>query len=321
MKQLVYNSSFFVLLFIALASVTLIFSDWMKRTPNETFIKIDGDGKDYYSYLTSAFITKDLAHLNPDNNFVVETPTGNINMHPVGVAVLQIPFFGLGYLSALLSHQSLDGYSLPFQLAISFAALFYAIIGLFFICKTLANMAFSKGIIALSIVCLFFGTTLLNYTITEPSMSHIYSFALISAFIYYNQKLARQFSVRSVYTLALLFGFIILVRPVNAMVLLLVPVFYNSFNDLKAHFGRLTSSKKVLPLALLIVMAVFSIQCIVWFIQTGSFFQSGYKGNGFYFLHPQLIPMLFSFNSGIFTYTPLFFVVVISLFILYKVNK
>lgn len=321
MKQLVYNSSFFTLLFIALTSVTLIFCDWMKRAPNQAFIKIDGDGKDYYSYLTSAFITKDLAHLKPDNNFVVETPTGNINMHPVGVAVLQLPFFGLGYLIASISHQPLNGYSLPFQLAISLAALFYALTGFFFIYKTLTHMTFGKGVIMLSILCLFFGTTLLNYTVTEPSMSHIYSFALISAFMYYNHKLAHQFSVRSVYILALVFGLIILVRPVNALVLLLVPVFYNSFGDLKSHFRRLISSKKVLLLALLILMLVFSIQCLIWFIQTGHIFQSGYKGNGFYFLHPQLIPMLFGFNSGIFIYTPLFFIVSVSFFLLYTLNK
>ncbi len=321
MKQLFYNSSFFVLLFIAVASVALILSDWVKRTSTQTYIKIDGDGKDYYSYLTSAFITKDLAQLKPNNDFVVETPTGNINMHPVGVAVLQLPFFSLGYFAAYLTQQKLDGFSTPFQLAISFAALFYALLGMFFIHKTLVNKGFDKKIIFASLTCLFFGTTLLTYTLTEPSMSHVYSFSLISAFIYYNQKFSGQFSKRVIFTLAFIFGLIILVRPVNALILLLLPSFYNSFGEFKDRVKQFINNKKIAFVAILIVTAVFSIQTIVWFIQTGKFFQLSYKGNGFYFLHPQLIPMLFGFKSGIFIYTPLFFIVAAGAYFMYQNNR
>jgi len=321
LKQLFYNSSFFVLLFIAVSSVTLIVYDWMARASTQNYIKIDGDGKDYYSYLTSAFITKDLAHLNPNTNFVVETPTGNINMHPVGVAVLQVPFFGLGYFAAYLTQQKLDGYSTPFQLAISFAALFYVLLGIFFIHKTLVNTGFDKKIIFTSLICLFFGTTLLNYTITEPSMSHVYSFSLISAFIYYNQKLSKQFSTRKVYALAFIFGLILLVRPVNVLTILLLPFFYNSFSEFKDQVKRFVNNKKAFFASTLIVAAIFSIQSIVWFIQTGQLFQSGYKGNGFYFLHPQIFSMLFGFKSGIFIYTPLFFLASAGIYFMYKNNR
>ncbi len=322
LKRLFYNSSFFVLLFIAVSGITLIFCDWSNRSSlQQNFTKIDGDGKDYYSYLTSAFITKDLSHLSPDNSFVVETPTGNINLHPVGVAVLQLPFFGLGYLSAGISDQKLDGFSLPFQLAISLAALFYLIVGLVFIHKTLVNSGFRTTIIFASIICLFFGTTLLNYVLTEPSMSHVYSFALISAFVYYGQKSATGFSARNTYILACIFGLIILVRPVNALVLFLIPFFYHSFSEWKSSISVYFHNRKTLIISIGIVAAVFSIQSVIWFMQTGQFFQSSYKGNGFYFLHPQVFPMLFGFNSGIFVYTPLFFVVLFGLYIIYKQNK
>lgn len=321
MKRLLYNSSFFVLLFIAVSGITLIFCDWLAHSSaQQPFTKIDGDGKDYYSYLTSAFISKDLAHLDPNTSFIVETPTGNINVHPVGVAVLQLPFFGLGYLVAMISGQNTDGFSLPFQLAICLAALCYLMLGLVFVHKTLVKAGFKTPVILASILCLFFGTTLLNYAVTEPSMSHVYSFALISAFVYYAQKLSSSFSVKGIYTLALIVGLIILVRPVNVLVVLVLPFFYNSWEAFKSMLKAYFKHTASVIISVLIVAAVFSIQSIIWYIQTGQFFQSSYKGNGFYFLHPQFFAMLFGFNSGILVYTPLFFIVAAGLMIMYRHN-
>lgn len=319
MKQLIYNSSFFVILFIALAGITYIACDWMKKSAaGQAFIKIDGDGKDYYSYLTSAFITYDLTGLKTEGDFVVETPTGTIKMHPAGVALMQLPFFGMGYLAAYLSGRELSGFSTPFQLAISLAALVYALIGLWFIYKLLGDLGFQKPHIFWSLLCVFFGTTLLNYTLTEPSMSHVYSFALVSGFLYHIRKLSGQFSSGRIYILALLLGLIILVRPVNVIVLFLVPFFYNSFGDFKQQLKNLFANKKLFAGAVLLTALVISVQCLIWFMQTGQFFQHGYKGNGFYFLHPQLLPMLFGFNSGILPYTPLFLLMFPALVLIYK---
>ena len=39
---------------------------------------IDGDGKDYYSYLVSVFITKDLGHQDTTQWYITQTPTGTM---------------------------------------------------------------------------------------------------------------------------------------------------------------------------------------------------------------------------------------------------
>lgn len=321
MKQLIYNSSFFAILFIALAAITFTVCDWAKKSANgQTFIKIDGDGRDYYSYLPSAFITQDLRNLSVNDPFTVETPTGNIKLHPVGIAVLELPFFGLGYLAAMLSAQPLDGYSMPFQLSICLAALCYLILGLLFSYKTLMALGFKKETAAWSLLLLFFGTTLLSFVVTEPSMSHIYSFALIAGFAYYTQKLSTQFSPRSVFRLAVLLGLIILVRPVNVIVLLAMPFFFQSFRAYADFLRKFFSNKKLALLSTLTVVGLYSIQLFVWFYQTGQFFQQSYSGQGFYFSDPKFFPMLFSFQSGIFVYTPLLLITIPALWFIYKEN-
>lgn len=309
------------MLFIAISSIVLLYCDWQRNKLEKEFVKIDGDGKDYYSYLTSAFITNDLAHLKSENNFVVETPTGNIKMHTVGVAIMQLPFFILGYIVAKVGNYSLDGFSAPFQLAISLAGLCYALIGLYFIMKTLYNLKYSKTVVLVSVLILFFGTSLLTYTITEPSMSHVYSFALISAFIYFNQKLADKYSAKTIYTIAVLLGLIILVRPVNLLVIFLIPYFYGSLKEIRNRMSDIFQNRKALIISIGLAISVCFIQSFIWFLQTGSFYQNSYVGNGFYFFKPHIFDMLFGFNSGIIVYSPMLLLVFVGLYLNFKSNK
>ena len=282
---------------------------------------INGDGKDYYSYLTSFFIQHDLHQLNSKNMFVVQTPTGNINMHPSGVAVMQLPFFGIGYLWAIIQKISLSGLSWPFQKAINFSGIFYLLVGLWFTYKTLLLQGFKKIVIYSSVFSLAFGTTLLNYSINEPSMSHVYSFALLSVFVFLNQKLAIIYSNKIMYLIGLVLGFIVLVRAIDAFVLLTIPFFYNSFFEFKNRMIEILKHFKTLTLSGILMLLVISIQLIIWHAQTGEWIKNSYSDNGFYFTKPHIIEMLFSFNSGIITYTPLLLGVHIGLFFLAKQNK
>ena len=58
-------------------------------------------------------------------------------------------------------------------------------------------------------------------------------------------------------------------------------------------------------------LAVFSvlvfIQLYLWYLQTGSFIVYSYQGEGFNFLDPQFINILFSYRKGLFIYTPVLF--------------
>src|SRR3954463_5724293 len=85
---------------------------------------IRGDGKGFYMYLPAIFITQDLGQQEPDNRFIFKTEGGSINKYFAGTAVCMAPFFAAGY-AADFSGDAPDGYSEPFQKALSIAALFY----------------------------------------------------------------------------------------------------------------------------------------------------------------------------------------------------
>ena len=82
-----------------------------------------GDAKDYYSGLVSLFITHDFTNQTGNDWFLLKTTGGTINVHPIGVSVLLLPFFAIGSLIAYLFHFQIDGFSFPFQLSVAIAAL------------------------------------------------------------------------------------------------------------------------------------------------------------------------------------------------------
>ena len=305
---------------IAIISLILIYLNACKFNSLENYSIIDGDGKDYYSYLPNSIIHHNLSQLNENESCVVKTETGNINTHWCGVALLQLPFFMVGYCLAQISNVAMDGYSWPFQFSVSIAALFYAIVGLWFIYKTLLLKHYSEKIISLVLLITFFGSTLLNYTIYEPSMSHVYSFALISIFMYYGFLIAQTYSTKNVYIFISTLACIVLTRQANILIMLMIPFFFNSFEKFKYFFREILSNKKTLFTSMLIFISICGIQSIIWFIQTGKFIQHSYAGNGFYFTNPQILKLLFGFNSGVFIYTPIYLFAVIAFIIGIKKN-
>jgi hypothetical protein len=139
---------------------------WVFKWQNDVPNLMDGDAKDYYSALVSLFIQHDLSHQNAQDWYLLHTSSGIINVHPVGVALLQLPFFLVALLIAPSTGFSADGYSLPFQIAVALAALFYAVVGLNFLRRLLVLQSFQDRIIAAVIVLVYFGTNLMHYTLS-----------------------------------------------------------------------------------------------------------------------------------------------------------
>lgn len=283
---------------------------------------INGDGHDYYSYLMSIFIDKNLGHQNPDPWYIIQTPTGTVNVHLVGVSLLMLPFFLVGYTWAEFGGFPMTGISEPFQKMISMSALFYALMGFYFLRKLLLKLDYSEKQIAITLLLVFFGTHLLNYTITEPSMSHVYSFGLISAFMYTSYRVFNTYKTKYFIASALLLGLIVLVRPINLIILLIVPLWSVNWDEFKFRFSDILWNNKLkLFFAGLIFKLTVSIQSLVWFFQNGKLMQWTYKDNGMYFLNPSPLKMLFGFNAGLFVYTPLCLLLLFGLAPLYKENR
>lgn len=312
--------SLYSILFIIFSTVAICYSPF--RNPENLVApeKIGGDGKDYYSYLVSFFIDESLVKAE-DPGYIIAAPAGTINMHTVGTAIMQSPFFMAGYVWAKVANYDLNGYSEPFQKMVGFAAFFYVLTGFIFLRKLLLNIGFHDFVIAVILLLLYFGTNLINFTINEPSMSHIYSFSLISSFLYYVHRLFSGYTGKSIYASAFLLGLVIITRPINGLIIFVVPFFLESMNDFKQKITDIIKDKKRVFVSLIILIGVLSIQSTYWYIHNRTFIQWTYKDYGFYFSKPHLFSMLLSFRCGLFIYTPLYFISLFGLIFLFKENK
>lgn len=311
-------SNYAILLTVIIAIGISYFFKWNDVYNPVNFM--DGDAKDYYSYLMSIFINHDLSHQTGNDWFLLKTVGGTINAHLIGVSLLELPFFLMAYAAAALFHFPIDGMSFPFQLAVAIASLTYVTIGLFYLKKLFAFQHIQDKTTAIILVLIFFGTNLMHYTLAEAGMSHIYSFSLISVFLYHSSKFVLEGRDKNLIVAACVLGLILLVRPNNAFVVLTVFIWFRSIAECKLFFITLLKNKHFYLSVLLVFVIVFAQSC-VWYLQNKHFFNNNFSADGFYWFHPQIIQMLFGFDNGFFIYTPLCFLFLFGLPVIFKENK
>ena len=100
----------------------------------------------------------------------------------------QTPFFIVAHLATILSGGDADGYSKLYMLSVPISALFYHVLGLWFLAGLLRLYKVKESIIAVLLCATAFGTHLFVYTVVEGGMSHVFSFAFISGFLYYSKR-------------------------------------------------------------------------------------------------------------------------------------
>jgi len=292
------------------------------------------DIKSYYAYLPAAFIQKDLTLKFYEKDiqtwgkwiWPIETPTGKkAILTTMGMSCMYSPFFLIAHEYAKISGKyAADGYSFPYHVALTFSAWVYFILGLIFLRKLLLRY-FSDTATAFTILIIGFGTNLFYYVTYEAPMSHAYSFALISIFIYLvDQWRENSYNWKYSILLGLLAGLITLIRPTNAVALLLIPLFgIAAMKD----FGKqvpvlLRQWPKIIVMALLCIL-VWVPQFLYWHEVSGQFlfFSYGEDGSAFYFNHPRLLNILFSYRKGWFIYTPVMLFAATGIVFLFKQKR
>ncbi|MEI6122513.1 MAG: hypothetical protein WCQ95_02685 [Bacteroidota bacterium] len=281
--------------------------------------EIWADKAGYYVYLPSTFIYHFDASSFPDsitkntgNGFILDTSHHVVKTkYPYGVALLQTPFFLAAHWLAKPLGYADNGFTLPYYRAIDFAAVFYFIIGLVFLWAYLRKSSSRK----LSFFTLLFSVSASNlyyYAIDETGMSHIYSFALFSFLIW----LFTIFDIKKtfhVFLIAFLFALVIVVRPVNIIFLLFLVLIEK--DKWRLWFSELRKINIIKTFALVSpAVIVLLIQLLYWGYASGNYFSNPYKGESFiYYLNPQLVKVWFSTNNGLFTYSPIWFFIIIAI--------
>jgi len=324
-----YNTHIYSIISILILSFALIN---ILRDEPEKAILIDGDGSGHYAWLPSIFIYKTLDFKDIFENEKTrkglayqghnyhEVNSVLINKFPPGTAFLLAPFFLLAIIVSSIFQLPFDGYNIVFQYSVGIGALFWAFIGLVFLYKLLLSYKINSHIAFFLVLSSFFATNLFAYTFLMPAFSHVYSFALISALLYFVRKYFLGKTVKSLLTASIILALILSVRPVNVLVIVFLPflasdskTFYNSILE------KFKDNNIIYAVAVfLIALAPYT---IINYIQTGHLIYFAYENEGFYWTDPQIMNFLFSFRKGWFVYTPFFLLIFPSLFFIFKKNR
>jgi hypothetical protein len=293
---------------------------------------IEADGKGYYAYLPAAFIYHDLSfsffdsiekkYPNPHiyYDYRMNAEGGAVNKYYSGTALAMAPFFLVAHAVAKITGADPDGYSKIYPLMINVAAIFYLLAALLFLRRLLRSFGIKERISSFILVAIVFGTNVFYYTVCEPAMSHIYSFAFITAFVYFTREFFLSQERKTLFILSFLLGMIVLIRPVNGLIVLLIP-FSGGNTGLKSAWNWLLRNKAAGFISAIIVLSVISIQLIIYRIQTGHFFVYAYGAETFNWSDPHPLDFLVSYKKGLFLYTPLVLLSASGLFVLFKNDK
>lgn len=207
-----------------------------------------------------------------------------------------------------LEGSNIDGYQPNFQKSIFFAALFYLFLAIFFIKKILEHYEIRRHIIVFIQLLIVFGTSVTHYANVDASYSHIYSLFAISTFIYFALNYFKEPKLKSFILACVFLGLLVLIRQVNILILLSLPFIAGSWPKLKTGFITLKRNYIWFISGFLIVASIIFIQCIFWYLQSGSFILYSYQSEGFDFSSPEIFNLLFSYRRGLFVYTPILFI-------------
>ncbi len=302
---------------------------------------ISWDVYGYYLYLPTTFIYHDLGMLN--ESVILELmdkyqssatfyqgmkmPEGNYVMkYSMGMAILYLPFFLMGWLGANLLGFPVDGFSLPFQYALFVGSILYSIIGLWFLAKVLDRL-FHWKVASICLILIVIGT---NYMVHigmygQNAMSQNYLFTGYALVLWLTIKWHDSFKLKYAISLAFVIGLMALSRPTE-MVVLAIPLMWGiSTKDSLLHkWNTLWKRKKQVLLVGVIIFSIGMLQLIYWKVYTGKFLFNSYGGNageGLELWSPFTYKFLFSFRKGWLIYTPIMIFAIAGFYQMYQRNR
>lgn len=294
------------------------------------------DNAGYHLYLPAVFIYHDLGKLSfypsidstyyPTGDIkwysIHDQPTGNkLNKYAVGNSVFELPFFLCAHAYTSITHQyPADGYSLPYELAAAISYILWSLLALLLL-KRFLSYYYRDGIVLLTIAGIALGTSY-YYQLSAGGGSHLYAFLLASAMLYLSHKWYHTYLNKYLYRIGIVSGLILILRPVDAVIILL-PLLWGVYNkaSLQQKLRLIKRNNASILLAIIIAFAIALLQMGYWKYTTGHWVYFSYQGEGFDFLHPYIVEGLFSYRKGWFIYTPLALIAFAGFYYLWQTRK
>ena len=293
--------------------INYIYRQVFHSIPIEKMI-LGSDMEGYYQYLAHFFI-KDW-ELFDRMPWTIGYGEGKaLSVFTCGVAILWTPFFLIAHFASIFLGLEANGYTHLYFGMVLVAGIVYTYIGLVFLYLFLRDF-FNHRVSLITVVLIFLATNVFFYSILlGAGMSHVYSFAMVSAYLYFSNRFIKTPSLKYLILLGVPFALAVLIRPTNIISGLYLFLFgvYNAASFSERWRFWISNYKSVLIL-LLIGFIVFIPQMAYWHAVTGKFLVYSYQNYGFpYWTSPKIGVVLFGKYNGWFTYTPLMLLAVTGL--------
>lgn len=296
--------------------------------------KVYSDGFGYYVYLP-AVLYRDFSF-----GFVegwehplklTEAAGGLVNKYPVGVAIMESPFFFAAHLMSLLrdaltGSATATGYSNLYQYMVLGGGVCYWAAGTMLLYVLLMKyLGFSKRVSLFTCIVITYGTNLFHYASYDACFSHVYSYFLFNLFLFYlcwyeERDAEGRNKLWQTCIFGFLAGLIFMCRNTNILFVLLY-VFYDVTNwkTLKARVVKILRPTRAVPIIMTGFTTIFP-QLLYWHTATGHWLAYSYGGEPFYWLAPQIGNFLFSVRKGLFFWSPILLLALVGMVAAYRVK-
>ena len=295
------------------------------------------DAMGYYIYLPAHFIYHDLGHMtfaadimreyNPSSSFyqAFQVPDGPAGMlvtkYTCGLALLWTPFFFLGHWAAGWLGYAQDGFSAPYQIAIAFGGLLFALLGLGLLRHVLLRY-FSDVVTTLVLVLLVLGSNYFQYAVFDAAMAHNYLFTGYALLLWLTIRWHERPSRLVAFFIGLTLGLLVLIRPSEA-VAAVIPLLWGLGSVAAVHAKLALLRERWVDVLLLVLGGVLGVlpQPLYWHWATGHFLFYSYGDQHFSFFKPHLWEVLFSFRKGWLIYSPLLLIPLAGFVVLWRTHR
>lgn len=280
---------------------------------------IRGDAIGYYSYLPALFIHGDLKNEEGAAAYINNTPQGRVRKYPVGVAVMELPFFLCADIVVRAQGGPHTGYEKPYHIAIALAGVLSLLIGLVALRRMLVTWGANDCTVAWALLVLAGGTSMTYGAAMSSAYSHHWSFMAVALFLRSVQRAFGEQRAGTLLAAAFWLGIIALLRPVNVIVVLAAPLVIAlnvSLPELLRTF-RMRSWAGACAVGALVA----GLQPLVWWLQCGHWFAWSYGDEGFHWSRPEAWNVLFSPMRGFFFWWPAMLALILGTVLLWRRSR
>jgi hypothetical protein len=284
---------------------------------------IASDCEGYYKYLPTFFILGDMHKMPAGTVWPMYNDKGEyVDKYTSGVALMELPFFlGARAYCRWKGEDETDIFNVVFCWAMAFSGYFYGFLGLFFLKRALERY-FSPLVTFWTLMSVFFGTNLFYYTTKELGMSHAYSFCLFAFMVWRIPIFYEKPDGKNTLLLGGALGWMTLIRPTNGLMAVFF-LLYDVYSWPQWQARRLFWQQhwRLIPVGLAAGAVIFIPQMCYWKTMLGHWFVYSYQGETFkYWNAPKYLEVLFDVQNGLFTYTPMAFLMVAGLVMGWRVQ-